>query len=43
MKRRRQRGDECGYAGDGGETEDDREWMNVDDWEVGVKQRTIEK
>ena len=26
-----------------GETEDDRERMNLNDWEVGKKQRTIEK
>ena len=30
-------------SGRWGETEDDRDRMNLDDWEVGMKQKTIEK
>ena len=40
---RRQRKDECGYGGDGGETENERERMIVDMAEMEVKHKTKEK
>ena len=44
LNRRLQRKDEygCGVDGDRGETEDDRDMMNVDVSEMGVKQKTTE-
>ena len=43
VKRRRQRGDECGRGGDVGDIEDGRARMNIDVTEIGVKQKTTER
>ena len=41
--RRRQRGDECGCGGDGGETEEEREKGRMWTWRRWREQKKVEK